>query len=142
MEDMLNGNLVPAIQSSISPGILISGIGLLLLSMSNRLGRIIDRTRKLVELKRAGEAKAEAQLKIIWMRARLLRVSITLAAVSILSAAIVIILLFLSSVFEIDIDSFVILLFILGMLSVIGALCLYILEINQSLKAIEIELRD
>ena len=40
--------LLPVLQTAIGPMILISGIGLLLLTMTNRLGRAIDRTRTLV----------------------------------------------------------------------------------------------
>ena len=36
-------DLLPVLQVAIGPVILISGVGLLLLSMTNRLGRTIDR---------------------------------------------------------------------------------------------------
>ena len=39
--------LVPILQIAIGPAILISGVGLLLLSMTNRLGRVIDRALQL-----------------------------------------------------------------------------------------------
>jgi hypothetical protein len=133
--------LIPIVQSAISPMIMISGIGLLLISMSNRLSRNIDRIRKLVEMRESGDPKAEAQIRIIWRRARLLRVSMTLAAVSILFAALNIILLFLAAVFALHLNGAIILLFILGMLSIIGAMVLYVFEINQSIKAIGMELQ-
>ena len=41
--------LVPILQTAIGPMILISGLGLLLLTMTNRLGRIIDRSRALLD---------------------------------------------------------------------------------------------
>ncbi|MEO0055776.1 MAG: hypothetical protein RLZZ50_1723, partial [Verrucomicrobiota bacterium] len=44
--------LLPLIQSAITPVILITGLGSLLLTMTNRLGRIVDRTRIL-----AGQAR-------------------------------------------------------------------------------------
>jgi len=37
--------IVPVLQTAISPVVLISGVGLLLLTMTNRLGRIVDRAR-------------------------------------------------------------------------------------------------
>ena len=37
--------LIPVLQTAIGPVILISGVGLLLLTMTNRLGRVIDRAR-------------------------------------------------------------------------------------------------
>jgi len=39
--------LIPVLQTAIGPVALISGIGLLILSMTNRLGRVIDRGRSL-----------------------------------------------------------------------------------------------
>ncbi len=39
--------LVPILQTAIGPTILISGVGLLLLAMTNRLNHILDRTRQL-----------------------------------------------------------------------------------------------
>jgi hypothetical protein len=140
MREMTMESLIPVVQAAISPAILMSGIGLLIQSMSVRLGRIIDRTRKLVEMRKAGERQVEDQIKIIWRRARLLRASITLAAAGALSAALNIILIFLAAVFQVNLFAPVILLFIVGMGSVIVALVIYMIEVNQSLKAIGLEL--
>ncbi len=48
-------DLVPILQMAIVPVILISGVGLLLLSMTNRLGRLIDRSRALTDAARRAE---------------------------------------------------------------------------------------
>jgi hypothetical protein len=42
-------SLVPLLQASISPVTVISGVGMLLLSMTNRYGRVIDRVRHLIK---------------------------------------------------------------------------------------------
>lgn len=136
------GTLIPVIQAAISPAILLSGIGLLIQSMSVRMGRIIDRTRKMMELKKAGDFSVEPQIRIIWKRARLLRAAITLAAAGALSTATNIILIFLAAVFEINLAVEVLVLFILGMGAVIVALIIYMFEVNQSLKAIGLELDE
>ena len=140
MRDMNMGSLIPVIQAAISPAILMSGIGLLIQSMSVRMGRIIDRTRKMMELRKAGDFSVEPQIRIIWKRARLLRAAITLAAAGALSTATNIILIFLSAVFEVNLAVEVLVLFILGMGAVIVALVIYMFEVNQSLKAIDLEL--
>jgi hypothetical protein len=50
-------DLIPTHQLAVGPVILISGVGLILLSMTNRFGRIIDRSRILTEdLRRAPRA--------------------------------------------------------------------------------------
>jgi hypothetical protein len=50
--------LVPTIQLAIGPVILVSGVGLLLLSMTNRFGRVIDRSRQLSEAVRQSNSEA------------------------------------------------------------------------------------
>jgi hypothetical protein len=140
MREMTMGNLIPVIQAAISPAILMSGIGLLIQSMSVRLGRIIDRTRRMVELRKTGDRTVDAQIRIVWRRARMLRAAITLGAAGALCTATNIILIFLSAVFEINLAAEVLLLFIGGMGCVIVALIIYMLEANQSLKAIGLEL--
>src|SRR5262245_54508353 len=94
-------DLVPILQMAIGPVILISGVGLLLLSMTNRFGRVIDRSRLLVEKLRKTEpterSGLQSQLDILSRRARLIRLAIALAALSVLLAAILIIVLFLAA---------------------------------------------
>ena len=91
--------IIPMLQVAIGPVILISGIGLLLLTMTNRLGRAIDRVRQLTrELpERTGREREHilAQVTILYRRARMIRLSITLAALSALLASALIITLFL-----------------------------------------------
>ena len=76
--------LTRVLSLSITPVALISGVGLLLLSMTNRLGRVIDRAR---DLERAGSASGEPghltgapELRILFRRARLLQIAIALIA--------------------------------------------------------------
>ena len=80
--------LLPILQMAIGPVILISGVGLLLLSMTNRYARVIDRARQLADALRdfpkAHNRQLSEQLRILSRRARLVRASITLATVSVL----------------------------------------------------------
>ena len=66
--------------------ILISRVGLLLLTITNRLGRAIDRARQLKhELSvrtRHERAQTFLQVTILYRRAKIIRLSITLAATS------------------------------------------------------------
>ena len=56
--------LVPVLQVAIGPVILISRIGLLLLSMTNRYGRIVERSRIVPATRRdaAGDEKTPRRL--------------------------------------------------------------------------------
>ena len=46
-------SLLPIIQLAITPVILISGMGALMITLTNRMARIVDRTRVVAELSRA-----------------------------------------------------------------------------------------
>ncbi len=138
--------LVLVLQMAIGPVILISGVGLLLLSMTNRLGRAIDRARTLrVALFQAdslAQKRIVAQLHVIWRRADILRKSIILASVSLLLAACLIIVLFAATLMHWDVGPVVIVLFVGCLLALIGSLMLFIWEVNQSLSALRLELED
>src|SRR5215212_6877417 len=91
--------LIPVLQMAVGPVILISGVGLLLLSMTNRLGRVIDRTRLVAQSSRAAQpseyGRFSSQLQMLRRRAALLRAAITLASTSVLFAALLVITIFL-----------------------------------------------
>jgi hypothetical protein len=137
-------DLITTLQLSIGPVILISGVGLILLSMTNRLGRVIDRSRLLVrELDSKSESDRTyifAELRILSRRANLARAGIALAVVSVLLASLLIISLFLGALFEMDISSFIVTLFILCMLSLISSLFLFLADVNLALKALWVEI--
>lgn len=136
--------IVPVLQTAIGPAILISGTGLLLLTMTNRLGRAIDRARLLAhELPGAPEgarARIKAQLQILWQRAKLIRLAIALAAGSALLAVALIVVLFLSALLQVDCAAAIGMLFILCVASLGGSLAVFIHDINQSLAALRLEL--
>jgi hypothetical protein len=137
-------DLIPTLQLAVGPVILISGIGLILLSMTNRFGRIIDRSRILTEdLRRAPRAahkKILAQLRILADRARVLRGAIALATLSVLLAAILIISLFLGALLQLGMAALIVILFVLCMLSLIVALLLFLSDLRLSLEAFWLEM--
>ena len=137
--------IIPVLQVAIGPVILISGVGLLLLTMTNRLARTIDRSRQLVhELQAQNTANREhilAQVVIIYRRARLLRLTITLAGLSVLLAAVLIIALFLTALLRWE-EGFIISLIFIGCLgSLIASLVAFIYDIHLSLVALKLELQ-
>jgi Protein of unknown function (DUF2721) len=138
--------LIPVLQTAIGPVILISGVGLLLLSMTNRLSRVIERARNLLTLSDAASGHARgrilAQIDILWSQARLIRLSILLASVSVLFAACLIIVLFVTALFKIQDAWLISILFMACMLSLIGSLIVFITDINRALSAFKVELYD
>jgi len=136
--------LIPVLQTAIGPVILISGIGLLLLTMTNRLGRAIDRARILVgslpNTAEVREGKTVAQLQILWGRARMIRLAIALASISALVAAVLVIVLFCTALLQLESAWIIVALFMICMVSLIGSLVIFIRDINQSLAALRLEL--
>src|SRR5271163_3147308 len=117
----LIAEIIPELRDAIGPVILISGVGLLLLTMTNRLGRAIDRARLLKnELAvRTGHDRDQtlAQVTVLYRRARIIRMSITLAATSAALAAVMIVTLFLNGLLQSRLDFLVGILFIACMCS-------------------------
>ena len=137
-------DLIPTLQLSIGPVILISGVGLILLSMTNRFGRIIDRARILNrEVPEAGETDKPsmlAQLRILSRRARIVRAGIALAVLSVLLASLLIISLFLAALLDLAIAVLIASLFMLCMLALIASLVFFLADIDLSLRALWLEM--
>lgn len=137
-------DLIPVLQTAIGPVILISGIGLLLLTMTNRLGRAIDRARilsaELLTADAAARVRLERQLDILWSRARRIRLSISLAALSALCAALLVIVLFVTALVSAGSAWLVAGLFAACMASLIASLVVFLHDINQALAALRLEL--
>lgn len=135
--------LIPILQVAIGPVILVSGGALLLLSMTNRLGRIIDRARELARRSRTadddGRKQMAAQLGILSRRARIVRDAIFLAAHSVLLAAVLVITIFLAALLRLETAVPIIALFIACMLCLIGSLILFIRDVNLSLRALRLD---
>jgi hypothetical protein len=138
--------LIPVLQVAIGPVILISGVGLLLLTMTNRLARVIDRSRLLYRELRDNPSfdrpSTLAQMKTLTERARMIQGAITLASVSVLLAAVLIIVLFLTAVFGWEEAWLIGVLFISCMLALIGSLVMFIRDLNRSLDALQMEIRQ
>ena len=137
--------IIPVLQVAIGPVILISGVGLLLLTMTNRLGRAIDRARQLAaELRQPSPRDRNeilTQVNIIYRRARLLRLTIALAALSVLLAGVLIISLFLTALMHWENGVEVSLVFIACLAALIASLVTFIYDIHLSLVALKLELR-
>jgi len=132
------------VQTAVSPVILISGVGLLILSMTNRFGRVLDRSRQLGNMLRIApeeeRKRVKSQLEILVKRARLLRLAISFATLSALVAAILVIALFFTAFLHVEAVLLNALLFIVCLLSLILSLLAFLQDINMSLAALSLEL--
>jgi hypothetical protein len=142
------GELIPVLQVAVAPVILISGVGLLLLSLTNRFGRAVDRARQLRrELQETSDSTSTSdrrqlaeQVSNLFRRAQLIQGAIILAVASVLSAAVLIVTLFVEAVLKWESAIVVTFLFVFSMVSLIGALIAFILDIRLSLAALKLDL--
>jgi uncharacterized membrane protein len=137
--------LIRILSASIAPVIVISGVGLLLLSMTNRYSRVIDRARELIKdiEGTASETRRKSlleQVRITYRRGRILRVAIILSSVSILFVAVTVLALFAGQVMGVTADYVSVPCFGLALLALVGSLYYFIQDVSISLKAVELEI--
>jgi hypothetical protein len=137
---------LPELQTSVGPVILISGVGLLLLSLTNRFGRAVDRTRQILREMRAASGddrkRLAGQVENLYQRARLIQRAIVFSALSLLFAAVLIITLFCSVLLQVELAVVIAILFIACLVSLILSLIAFIMDIDLSLKALKLELGE
>ena len=125
---------------------MISGIGLLLLTITSRLGRTIDRTRQLVaeldhkDVKR--EVEKQNEIKILYQRGRYLRNSIGFIVTSVIASSLIIPVLFLMTLFDMDLRVWGYFLFVLSILAILISSIYFFKDILLSLNAIKLEAKE
>src|SRR3982750_1531367 len=112
--------LTKILQASISPVALISGVGLLILSLTNRFSRVADRLRELSRERKGASnpiPQVEAQIRIFHRRARILRLTVGCAVGSVLLVSILVLLVFIVAVLKLsfELDVFILGLFALSL---------------------------
>lgn len=137
--------LIRILSASIAPVIVISGVGLLLLSMTNRYNRLIDRARDLVkDLDIAQDPSRHEllveQVRIIYRRARILRLAIILGSLSILFVSVTVLSLFAGQILGAGLDYFSVPCFGLSLLALLGSIYFFIRDVGISLAALELEI--
>ncbi|CCH50592.1 DUF2721 domain-containing protein [Pseudodesulfovibrio piezophilus] len=137
-------HLVTILQASIAPFVLISGIGLLLLSMTNRIARPTDIIRRLlVELGTAKESDKQSlltQITLLRKRCALLRTSIALSILAIVCVGGVTLLLYASLLLSIKLHILIQILFGGSLVSLIASLLFLLQDIRITLRSLDLEI--
>ncbi len=137
-------SFIQSFQASIAPCILISGLGLLLLSMTNRLGRTIDRLRIFTSgMKSVPESEIllmRRQITILYRRGRLLQTAIGLISVSIFSVSVIMLMLFSTLAFNIMMIAFIKLFFVASLICLMASLVFFLLDVRLSLSSVRLEI--
>ena len=141
---MNTANLVTILQASIAPFVLISGIGLLLLSMTNRIARPTDLIRRLlVDIAATPESDRTSlmlQVALLRKRCSILRTAIFLSILAIVCVGGVTLLLFSSLLLEVRLPYLVEILFSSSLVSLIASLLYLMQDIRITLRSLDLEI--
>ena len=140
---------VQVMQASIAPVTLISGVGLLILSMTNRYGRTIDRARELIKILVSSPSNSEKrdehhirrQIRILYNRAQVMRTAIASSIASIFFTALSVAIIFIQLSAGLLLEGLLEGVFLAALLLVLVGMGLYIVDIKLSLGALKLEIR-
>lgn len=134
------------LQACITPVAMISGVGLLLLTLTNRLGRTVDRTRHLVSeldnIKTPRKESKQNEIKILFKRSKLLRNSIAFLMLGMISSCLIIPLLFIMSFTTYDLRLIGDSLFLISITAMLLSFIYFFRDVLFSLHAIKLEAKE
>jgi hypothetical protein len=148
-------NVVHVIQLAVAPVFLLSGVGVILTVLTNRLARIIDRARLLEDrlhandlpadlderrLQLRGEHHAEmrSEMSMLSHRAWMVNIALTLSTSCALLVCLVIALLFVGSALKIDMETIISVMFVTAMGALVGSLTIFLREIYLGTRTLRI----
>lgn len=140
--DIQIGDIGHIIQLAIAPVFLLTGVGTLLMVLTNRLARIIDRSRVLedrLHTEVASDLMAlNKELATLYPRAHLINRAITLSTACGLFVCLVIAALFAGDALNLGLAKLIASLFVLAMLSLIGSFVYLLREIFVATQSLSI----
>ncbi len=140
--DVRISDIAHVVQLAIAPVFLLTGIASLLVVLTNRLARIIDRARMLEGHMTAvtGEHRTliGTDLRMLSRRATHVNRAIGLFTLSALLVCLMIALLFVGQLFSVDVSRVVATLFVLSMLGLIAGLVSFLREVQLATRSLRI----
>lgn len=136
------GNIGQIIQLAIAPVFLLTGVGTNLTVLTNRLARIIDRSRVLEEIVSTQGANSltpnmRIELDELYQRSHLINRAITLSSTCALLVCLVIAALFLGDALDLHLDKIIAALFVGAVLALIGSFIFFLREIFVATKTLK-----
>jgi Protein of unknown function (DUF2721) len=137
--------IAEVVRTAVAPVFLLSGVGVTLTMLTNRLARVVDRAR-LLERSESDTHEGDMQdlntmLLTLAVRARLLGSAITLCTICALLVSMVVVALFVGAFVSFHLSLVISVLFIVAMLSFIGGLVLFLREVFVATRTLRIGLR-
>ena len=141
--DLQTENVAKLIQLALGPVFLISGVGITLSMLTQRLARIVDRARTLEDQREATSsekklATIDGDLRVIFRRARYINIAIALGTTSALLTALVVTLLFASEFVPLGVGGAIAVMFVSSMGCLSSAFLMFLLEVRIATKALRI----
>jgi hypothetical protein len=133
------------VRTAVAPVFLLSGVGVTLTMLTNRLARVVDRARALESSEshthELDMAELQIRLETLARRARLLGRSITMCTICALLVCMVVVALFLGAFVNFHLSQVIAVLFVVAMFSFIAGLLLFLREVFVATRTLRIGLR-
>ncbi len=141
--DLQTENVAKLIQLALGPVFLISGVGITLSMLTNRLARIVDRARTLETQRESTSndkklATIDSDLRVIFRRARYINSAIALSTTSAFLTALVVTLLFASEFTPLGVGGAIAMMFVASMACLSLAFLLFLIEVRIAIKSLRI----
>jgi hypothetical protein len=133
------------VRTAVAPVFLLSGVGVTLTMLTNRLARVVDRARALESSESDTHEhdmhELQSRLDTLARRARLLGRSITLCTICALLVCMVVVALFVGAFVNFHLSQVIAVLFVMAMFSFIAGLLLFLREVFVATRTLRIGLR-
>ena len=141
--DLQTENVAHLIQLALGPVFLISGVGITLSMLTNRLSRIVDRARTLESQRESTSNDARLKhidfdLRVILRRARYINGAIALCTISALFTALVVTLLFASEFTPMSVGGVIAIMFVSSMVCLSTAFLMFLIEVRIATNTLRI----
>ena len=137
-------NIAQIIQLSVAPVFLLAAIGTLLVVLTSRLARVVDRNRALDadivsdRLLFGDDAYHRNEFRILDQRMNLINRAITLATIANLFVCLVVVALFSGALLGVDLSRLIAAMFIAAMGALICALLAFLVEVSHARKMLRV----
>ncbi len=125
---------------ALAPVTLISGVGLLLVSMSARYSHATDRIRQLMNERKEDPAdineELENSIRMIFRRASLLKNGVLTVTLSAAFSSLQILCIVLEHLFHVNLDFWKSLMLLTSVVFIVIATCVYVTEVSISVRAL------
>ena len=133
------------VRTAVAPVFLLSGVGVTLTMLTNRLARVVDRARALenseIHTHELDMQELQSRLVTLAQRARLLGSSITLCTICALLVSGVVVALFVGAFVNFHLSQVIAVLFVSAMICFIAGLLLFLREVFVATRTLRIGLR-